>query len=139
MAAWGGGPFENDRAFYWAVSLKDSSDLGLVRETISLVMQEGYVETNEGFRGIAACEAVAIIHGAPPPASELVPEEVFEWAQRLGPARDLELVREAVEALDQIEGNESELGAIWVEANDTTWAAKNGELRGRLQRLLELR
>ncbi len=40
MAAWGGGPFENDRAFYWAVSLKDSSDLALPRDN------------NEGFGGV---------------------------------------------------------------------------------------
>jgi hypothetical protein len=139
VAAWGAGPFENDRAFYWAVSLKDSSDLGLPRETITQVLQEPSVSTNEGFRGIAACEAIAIVHGAPPPASELIPEEVFVWAQRAGALKDLELVKAALEALDQIEGTESELRAISVEADNPHWALKNDDLRGRLRRLLEPR
>ena len=136
MAAWGAGPFENDRAFYWAVYLKDSSDFEPPREAIVRVMEEPYVSTNEGFRGIAACEAVAIAHGAFPPPSELVPEEVFEWAKRVSVRQDLELVKMAVQALERIEGEQSELRDIWHEADDPSWALKNLELRGRLQLLL---
>jgi hypothetical protein len=136
VAAWGAGPFENDRAFYWAVSLKDSSDLGLPRETIARVLKERSVSSSEGFRGIAACEVVAIAHGAPPPAREMVPEEVVEWAKRLEPRKDLELVKAALEALERIEGNGPELREIWDGADDPTWASKNRELRGRLERVL---
>jgi len=133
MAAWGAGHFKNDRAFNWAVGLRGSSDFEAVVTILNSALTSDYLKASDGWRALAAAEAAAACYGAPP--SEM-PEEVGEWAARVGHPEDGELVRLALAALAKVEGTASELREIWDEGRDTSWIPENQNLRDRLESLV---
>ncbi len=132
MGAWGAGPFDNDTALDWVWELDESSDLDVVRVAItSVTVETGYLDSDVACRGLAACEVLAASHGFARPG---LSDHVTQWQSRSGPQSDSDLVRQALLALDRIQGDGSELRELWVESSGgAEWSRENQDLRVRLE------
>ncbi|MFF3253931.1 DUF4259 domain-containing protein [Actinacidiphila glaucinigra] len=116
MGTWDIGPFENDMAADFADVL-DETAVGerekLVRVTLARTVQtQDYLESPEGAEAVAAAALVAAqCPGGEPISTNYGPDEAL-------PAFTADLRTLAVEALDRVVGEESELAALWDETFD---------------------
>lgn len=134
MGAWGNGSFDNDDAADFLADVTDGADLTLVREIFATVLGTGeYVEAPDASQAIVAAEIVAAATGRPTPAAQ-EDEELSGWLARTKPEVDPDLVRQAVQVLDRIVGENSELRELWEEADELPdWEATVVALRSKLQ------
>ncbi|MGY0653098.1 DUF4259 domain-containing protein [Luteimonas sp. A537] len=138
MGAWGNGSFDNDDAADFLADfladVTDSSDLALIGEIFATVLgAEEYLEAPDASQAIAAAEIVAAAAGRATPAA-LEEEELSEWLARVKPAVDPSLVQQAVQVLDRVIGENSELRELWEEADELSdWEATVVALRSQLQ------
>jgi riboflavin biosynthesis pyrimidine reductase len=126
MGAWGTGPFENDDAADWAYELEEAADLSPVRQALSATLDtDGYLEVPEGACAVAAAAVVAATFDGDVRG---FPEQVVEWIVDHPDAAGREDARLAVDALERVTSEESELrqlavegggGAAWVRAMET--------------------
>lgn len=115
MGAWGEGPFDNDSAADWSLTVDDADDpVALTLETFRAVTQTGYVDSPEATEAVAAAAWLAsALPGAP-----TLPEG---YAPKIEPpALTDELRDEAVRALQRVLSEDSEWLELWreVEATD---------------------
>jgi hypothetical protein len=134
MGAWGNGSFDNDDAADFLADVTDGSDLALVREIFATVLgAEEYLEAPDASQAIAAAEIVAAAVGRPTPAAQ-EEEELSEWLARVRPPVEPDLIKQAVQVLDRIVGENSELRELWEESDELSeWEATVVTLRSRLQ------
>ncbi len=116
MGTWDIGPFENDMAADFANTLdetaKDKRE-GLVRTTLTRTIQTlDYLESPEGEEAVAAAALIAAqCPGGEPISTSYGPDEALPvFAHNLRPL--------AVEALDRVVAEASELADLWDETAD---------------------
>lgn len=131
MGAWGVGTFENDDAADWAFALEGAADLDPVREALAATMDtDGYLEIPEGACAVAAAAVVAATFDGDVRA---LPDEVGEWVDDHPGTATRGDLRLALDALDRVLSEESELRALWQdEAQGEQWAREVATLRHRL-------
>ena len=130
MGAWDATSFGNDAACDWVGDLESYEDLSFVQETLQAVLGAGddYIECDTACEAIAAAEVVAALRGYPAADGA---DDINEWLA----SRELEasdgLVRKALDALDRIQREPSELPELW--EDDPDWKAAMADLRKRLK------
>ncbi len=142
MGAWGAGSFENDTASDWAADLASGGGLDMVRDTLhtAAACPPGeYLESDEGAAALAAAEVVAAAKGRPLTAVAMGSSgpHALAWAKAHPAAGKAELVALALDALDRVEGAESELSELWAAelgagAGSREWFGEVEDLRNRL-------
>ncbi|KJS53750.1 DUF4259 domain-containing protein [Streptomyces rubellomurinus] len=120
MGTWGIGHFENDSAADFSGSLDDAAPggrAGLIRAALLRAAEgEDYLESDEGAEAVVAAALVAAqCPGGTPVTTAYGPAEPI-------PALPVELRPLAVEALDRVLAEESELAELWGEgAESEAW------------------
>ncbi|MFF2147462.1 DUF4259 domain-containing protein [Kitasatospora sp. NPDC058190] len=116
MGTWDIGPFENDMAADFADALDEAAENereALVRSTLIRTIQtRDYLESPEGAEAVAAAALIAAqCPGSEPLNTSYGPDEALPiFATDLRPL--------AVEALDRVVAEESELADLWDETMD---------------------
>lgn len=131
MGASGTGIFDDDDAADWAYELHDALDLEPVRDALAATMDTGgFLERPEGVRALAAAAVVAATFDGDLRA---LPEEVGEWVDEHADGATRGDARLAVDALDRVMSEDSELRTLWAETPlGLKWAQEVGKLRLRL-------
>ncbi|WDS37924.1 DUF4259 domain-containing protein [Pseudoxanthomonas sp.] len=134
MGAWGNGSFENDDAADFISDLIDVTDLGLVRDALAAVLAaDDYLEAPDACQALVAAEVVAAAAGRPTAAAQ-EDEELSEWLARIEPVVSPDLIKQAIQALDRIVGEQSELRELWEEVDEVeAWKATVAGLKAKLQ------
>lgn len=135
MGAWGTGAFDNDDAADWAYELEESSDLAPARQALAATMDsDGYLELPEGACAVAAATIVAATFDG---HLKSLPEEVAEWVDAHPDIAGRGDARLAVDALERVMSEESELRSLWDGAPEgADWAQEIEKLRHRLVRAI---
>ncbi|MFI9807417.1 DUF4259 domain-containing protein [Streptomyces sp. NPDC052301] len=120
MGTWGTGPFDNDTAADWCNDLDDAAPAGragIVRGTLARVAAgEGYLEAPEADEAVAAAALVAAqCPGGEPPEPSYGPEQPLPDLTGLRPL--------ALEALDRVMSEPSELLELWAGSDGASWRA----------------
>ncbi len=135
MGAWGTGAFDNDDAADWAYELEESSDLAPARQALAATMDtDGDLELPEGACAVAAAAIVAATFDG---NLKSLPEELAEWVDAHPGTASRGDARLAVDSLERVVSEESELCSIWGDAPDgPEWAQEIEKLRHRLIRAI---
>ncbi|MFC5050810.1 DUF4259 domain-containing protein [Rubritalea spongiae] len=114
MAAWGTKTFEEDTANDWIQELIDADD---AREFLidSLSTEPGFIEADQGSIVLAASETLIALLDEPRVG---VPGELVDWVGDNECDDVSDLPETAVESIDRVLGEESEIRQIWSEAED---------------------
>ncbi|MEO5316884.1 DUF4259 domain-containing protein [Pseudarthrobacter sp. CC12] len=131
MGAWGYLPFENDDALNWLENLK-AGGADVIRTALAKA-GDRYVEAPEGAIALAAADVTAASQGNP--LGDL-PENVTDWVTAHGFEITSEDVEMAVEAVERVAGEESELAELWDDAYEPEWRESLDDLRERLRTAL---
>jgi len=135
MGAWGIGTFDNDDAADWAYEFEDATDLSPARQALAATMDsDGYLAIPEGACGVAAAAVVASTFDGD---LKGLPEEVGESVDDHPGSATRGDARLALDALEQVTSEESELRILWDDAPEATdWAKEIEKLRHRLVRII---
>ncbi len=135
MGAWGTGTFDNDDAADWAYDLEEAPDLAPARQALAATMDtDGYLEIPEGACAVAAATVVAASFDG---MVKGLPVEVAEWVADHPDAAGRSDARLAVDALERVMSEDSELRELWGDAPDgREWAQEIEKLRHRLVRAI---
>jgi hypothetical protein len=134
MGTWSTEHFGNDDASDWAYELERAEDLAPLEEALDAVIdfEDEYLEAPEGVIGVAAAAVIAALGGASVDDAGFTPA-VQAWIVRIGKRPEPALVAKAVQALDRITGEDSELCELWAESDDfAAWQASMTSLRAQL-------
>ncbi|MEU1285417.1 DUF4259 domain-containing protein [Kitasatospora sp. NPDC005856] len=131
MGTWGIGPFDNDTAMDFADALDEAAEGerdALVRAAlVRTVPPRGRLEYVEHLEGTEAVAAAALV-AAQCPGDE--PIDTSYWPDQALPAFATDLRSLAVEALDRVVADASELAELWDEApGGTKWRQDVRRLR----------
>ncbi len=135
MGAWGTGTFDNDDAADWAYELDDALDLSPARQALAATMDsDGYLEIPEGACAVAAAAVVAATFDGD---LKGLPEEVGEWVDDHPGLASRGDARLAVDALERVLSEDSELRDLWDDAPEgAEWAKGLEKLCHRLARAI---
>jgi Domain of unknown function (DUF4259) len=132
VGAWGTGIYDNDDAADWSAEV---SELGLraVENALDEVLDADYVEAPDGACALAAADVVARLvsgRGEDSPYSE----EVVAWIATNPEPPSAALVAKALQAVQRVGGNDSELAELWAEnaAEVAGWRATIADTAQRL-------
>lgn len=131
MGAWGFLPFENDDALDWLDEL-EAGGAEVMRGAL-VDAGAGYVEAPDGSIAMAAAAITSASHGNPPGD---LPEDVASWVTAHGAELGPEDVELALQAVERVAGEESELAELRDDANEPEWREFLGELSERLRAAL---
>ncbi|GGI01400.1 hypothetical protein GCM10007170_40750 [Arthrobacter liuii] len=131
MGAWGYLPFENDDALDWLEEL-EAGGADVVRKALAKA-GDRYVEAPDGAMALAAAEVAAASQGNP--LGDL-PENVTDWVTAHGAELTAEDVEMALEAVERVAGDESELAELWDDADEPEWRESLDDLSERLRAAL---
>ncbi|MFF1879932.1 DUF4259 domain-containing protein [Pseudarthrobacter sp. NPDC058196] len=131
MGAWGYLPFENDDALDWMEEL-EGGGADVVRAALAKA-GDRYVEAPEGAIAIAAAEVVSASQSNP--LGEL-PENVADWVASHGAEFTADDVEMALEAVQRVAGEQSELAELWDDADEPEWHESLDDLVERLRTAL---
>ena len=128
MGAWGFLPFENDDAMDWLDELDDAG-AEIVRTALE-VADADYLEASRGSTAVAAAEIISTSQGNPPGD---LPENVTSWVAAHGAELGPEDVELALQAVERVAGDESELAELWDDADEPEWRESLDDLAQRLR------
>ena len=134
MGSWAVDSFANDDAADWLAELEDQRDLALVELTLeaALALGEDYMDVSEGARALVAAEVIACACGHAGLGVSAEPQ-LQAWIRRVRPAPEAWLVARALEAIERVLAEGSELRDLWEEAGEgEDWRADVLHLRERL-------
>jgi len=133
MGAWGIGTFDDDDAADWAYELEEASDLSPARQALAAATDsDGFLEIPEGARAVAAAAVVASTFDGD---LKGLPETVGEWIDDHPGSATSGDARLALDALERVMSEESELRSLWDDAPEAAeWAKEIEKLRERLTR-----
>jgi Domain of unknown function (DUF4259) len=129
MGAWSHEPFGNDTAADWAWGLDDSDDLEYIENTLAAVEDEEELDASLAEEAIAAIDvlAKALGKGTPPDAYS---DSAMQWIERVQPVIGRALRERAIQVLNRIVAEDSELRALWEDSDDyDAWQASVAALR----------
>jgi Domain of unknown function (DUF4259) len=144
MGAWGAGSFENDAASDWAAELAEHGDVGVVRDTLlgaARCPPDEELDADDAAEALAAAEVVAAGRGRPAKAIPMGTSgpHALAWAAGNRGVGSDDMTELALEALDRVEGDASELAASWAQersggggAGAREWFSEVEDLRNRL-------
>jgi hypothetical protein len=141
MGAWDGGAFDNDDGADWGNELAAAGTPSTVRDALVKAADctaDQYLDFPEGPDAVAAAEVVAAAAGRPGKV-DAYSQGALEWAARHPEVGAPEYVALALAALDRVQAPESELSALWLEAEQASaeeggvWKRALEELRARLR------
>lgn len=135
MGTWDIGSFDNDDAADWAYELEDCGDLSVIENAIASALDadDDYLEAPSATVAIAAVETLARLQGNWGERSAYT-ETADAWVERVKLPVPRTLAAQAVQALDRILGEQSELRELWEESEEfDEWKASIAELRGRVR------
>jgi hypothetical protein len=113
MGAWESGVFDNDDAADWINELAGANSLDILSNAIDAVMKaDDYLEAPEGSRLLCACEVIAALSDKP---STNLPDEVSQWVKSYEAQDSSELIPVALQAIDRVIDDNSELKQLWEE------------------------
>ncbi|MDZ5442708.1 DUF4259 domain-containing protein [Micromonospora sp. 4G57] len=120
MGTWAAGPFDNDTAADWCGELDDAAPErrpALVEQALRAVLDEpGYLDSDLAVEAVAAAAVIAAhLPGAAPVDSPYAPEFLAGGGRTDLPERFRPL---AVQALDRVVADDSELAELWAEAGE---------------------
>lgn len=114
MGTWDAGPFDNDTAADFAVSLDDVPEhqrAAMIRGVLTTVIDnDGYLDFDDGARAAAAA---ALVTSRLPGGDQFVPNG-YDPASPL-PDLPPSLIPLAVSAVDRVLSEDSELAGLWAE------------------------
>ncbi len=131
MGAWGYLPFENDDALDWLDEL-ESGGAEVIRKALAKA-GDRYVEAPDGAIALAAAEITSASQGNP--LGDL-PENVSDWVTAHGAEVTAEDVEMALEAVERVAGEQSELAELWDDADEPEWRESLDDLAERLRTAL---
>lgn len=116
MGAWGTGPFDNDDAADFAVSLdhlEPDYRVGAIRAVLAqAAKQTGYLERDAGGAAVAAAALVAAQR------DDDIPIDCIHGPKQSIPELPDDLRQIAVQALDRVLAECSELNELWIDSPD---------------------
>ena len=120
MGSWAAGPFDNDTAADWCGELDDTAPErrpALVERALRAVLDEpGYLDSDLAVEAVAAAAVIAAHRpGAAPVDSPYAPDFLTGGGRADLPERFRPL---AVQVLDRVVADESELAELWAEAGE---------------------
>lgn len=123
MGAWGSGPFDNDTAADWCGDL-DELPADRRPEAIGSALRAAVGEAVhlEVGGGELAVAAAAVVAAQCPRGEELTSEYAPKEPVQLGPEMD-SLRTLAIQALNCVVADDSELAELWADSHDGTWEA----------------
>jgi hypothetical protein len=131
MGAWGVLAFDNDDANDWSYGLEKVNDLSLVVAALSAAANStGFLDAHEGCEALAACEVVARLRGNPGYRNPYT-EVMDKWVKEHPSPPSTQLVEQALQAIDRVQGEGSELRELW--DGQPRWLDALEDLRQRLQ------
>jgi len=132
MGAWDATSFGNDTANDWAYGLDDCDDLSLIESTLQNIIDAGddYIDASDAEEAIAAAEVVAWLLGRPSTLNAYN-EKVSEWVTKHALKPSAQLVQKALQAMNRIQAEPSELLELWEDGEE--WKVAMQELTQRLQ------
>jgi hypothetical protein len=113
-------------------ALESANDSEILSEAIGLAMDAGdYLEAPEGSRLLCACEVIAALGGQP---STNLPDEVRQWVGNHKTLDASELIPIALQAIDRVLGENSELDQLWKEDENEylVWREKVLAIKSRM-------
>lgn len=128
MGTWGTGPFDDDNASDWAAEAEEAEDWSVVEQALR-VPGDGYLEAPDGQ---TAWAAAAVVAAADDGSAVQLPENVSAWVDAHRASRPAELRALAVQALQRVLGDQSELAELWQESGDAEWRTNVQQLASRL-------
>ena len=131
MGAWGVQAFQNDDALDWLEEL-EAGGAEVVRQGLTAVTN-GHIDAPDGTIAVAAAEVTAAAQGNP---HGDLPEEVATWVTAHGYEFTAEDAQLALEAVERVAGEESELAELWDEADEPEWKESLDNLSQRLRAAL---
>lgn len=132
MGAWGTDPFGNDVACDWKYRLEGTDDLSLIERTLRMVVGD-YFEASEAEEAIAAADTLARLRGNFYVRNAYT-ESLDEWVEKNPILPSKELIETAIEALDCILSEPSDLLDFWQESGEfEAWENDIEGLKGRLR------
>ena len=115
MGTWSHEPFGNDTANDWASELEGTTDLSVIEKTIdNVLIADRYIGALEATKAVAAAEVIANLLGKST-QSDAYTEKIDAWVQQVSIKPSPALRTKAVQALQRIVGNKSELRDLWDE------------------------
>jgi hypothetical protein len=134
MGNWGTGIFENDTAMDFVGGLGDHPENAenVLREALETAahMDDGELDSDEGAGALAAAAVVSIAQGDSPVTP---PESLEDNLRQICRHVPIDLAPLAIEAIDKVLGDESELRELWGEAESLDeWQAEAHAVRHHL-------
>jgi hypothetical protein len=129
MGAWHFENFDNDAAMDWIYDFSMNPTETFLADTFKLVnTNTDYIESDDGASALAAAEVVAAIKG----------NKTNAWPEDIDVPDSLRisngLTADALQAIDKVSSNISELKELWQESDDyENWLAVLEGLKQRLQ------
>lgn len=116
MGAWGTGPFQNDAAGDFALTVADGG-LPVIEDAFDHVLEAGgeYLEAPSAEEAIAAAAIVARLKDGVPLAEE---NDIEAWIAREQPLVSDTLIAKGRDALSRVMTEPSELLELWQETDD---------------------
>jgi hypothetical protein len=130
VGTWGPGPFENDPAMDWALEAGRSRDPDLPERLLRRVDGASWIIALDGTKAVAAAETIAASRGH---AAERLPDEIHRWLKAANPLPDATTAELALRVLAKVQGEDSELRALWEEVDDSRWRGALDDLCRRLR------
>ncbi len=131
MGAWGFLPFENDDAVDWLDEL-EGGGTEVIRAALGKA-GTGYVDAPDGCIVIAAANVISASQGT---RLADLPENVADWVTAHGRGITAEDVELALEAVERVAGEDSELAELWDDADEPEWRESVSDLAERLRTAL---
>jgi hypothetical protein len=133
MGAWSADSFGNDDACDWVDELEGEDDLDVVTDALEIVLEEDdYLDADDACEAIAACEVLARLKGNWGLRNSYS-EVVDKWVAANPIKPPPEVIQMAIQTLDRIEGEQSELRELWEDSDPAEWRLAMQDLRRRLQ------
>lgn len=113
MGAWGHKSFENDDAADWLYDLEKTSDLSLLSQAFASADTD-YLEADEASCILAAAEVLLALRGK----GRDIPPHASAWAEAHSELDAASLQAAAIDAVQSVLGDASELNALWSETEN---------------------
>ncbi|MBL1177365.1 DUF4259 domain-containing protein [Pantanalinema sp. GBBB05] len=133
MGAWAEDTFGNDTACDWISSFLDNPGLDVVHSEIQVVLEtEGYLDSDEACKCLAACEVIARLQGRWGLRNSYS-EELDNWIESNPTEIPHDLKSAADSAIERILGADSELLELWDDGGrNDAWHNSINDLRERI-------
>lgn len=134
MGAWGHKNFENDDASDWLYDFSENNTIDFLIETIEVVFEEDYLESDISSATLAAIEAIALIKGV---SNEDIEELEGVKIKKIEKELNGKIYNRCILSIDRILNKENnELYELWEETESfEDWINEVKNLRNRIEKL----